>query len=98
MCIGLDRLVWRHKVVTSDFFTGAEGTCDTTAQCNCSSMQNSALPCLLYTGQDSTAVLETVAILLSAIRYDTIRDAILTCTRKSKAYMSQLNLPHGTDN
>jgi len=28
--------------------------------------------------------------------YDTIRDAILTCSRKT--VISQLNLPHGTDN
>ena len=30
------------------------------------------------------------------IRYDTIRDARLKCN--SKAGMSQINLPHGTDN
>jgi len=30
------------------------------------------------------------------IRYDTIRDAIINV--RSKANMSQLNLPHGTDN
>ena len=28
-------------------------------------------------------------------RYDTIRDAILTCAVRSKADISQLNLPHG---
>ena len=32
----------------------------------------------------------------NAIRYDTIRDAILNV--RSKANMSQLNLPHGNDN
>ena len=31
----------------------------------------------------------------SFLRYDTIRDAILTCARKPTC---QLNLPHGTDN
>jgi len=31
------------------------------------------------------------------IRYDTIRDAILTCARKPTR-VSQLNLPHGNDN
>ena len=31
----------------------------------------------------------------TATRYDTIRDAILTCARKPT--LSQLNLPHGTD-
>ena len=30
------------------------------------------------------------------LRYDTIRDAILTCARKDN--MSQLNLSHGNDN
>jgi len=40
---------------------------------------------------------------LVKIRYDTIRDAILTCARLAFSFsvftlFSQLNLPHATDN
>ena len=53
---------------------------------------------LLKSNRKSCALyrMVTLPMTLSAIRYDTIRDAILTCA--PKADISQLNLPHGTDN